>query len=89
MTLQTVVDQLNAITEGMFTGAIPCRSSALNDLMKCHPANAFFVSVSAPVRCMQYSSVKHRTRQSVASSRYTVLEPEPSILNEEAGAAHP
>lgn len=42
MTVQTIVNQFNAITEGMFAGDIPCRSTALDAVMKCHPANAFF-----------------------------------------------
>ncbi|MDD4080092.1 MAG: hypothetical protein PHP02_01590 [Eubacteriales bacterium] len=42
MTLRSVIAQLNAITDGMFMGTVPFRSSNLNAAMKCHPANSFY-----------------------------------------------
>jgi len=39
----------------------------------------------APVRCMYNSAVKVRTRQSVASSRYSALEPKPRGLGLSVG----
>ncbi|NLW21633.1 MAG: hypothetical protein GXY84_09765 [Clostridiales bacterium] len=55
MTLEALVSQLNAITEGMFAGSVPCRASRLNFVMKTHPANAFF-SLYQPLVNMLWGS---------------------------------